>query len=430
MTIGLRFSALALVAVLGGSCGRGARPDLPNVLLVTLDTSRRDRFGVYGGDVPTPSFDMLAARGVLCERAVTVAPLTWPSHSTMFTGDYPIRHGVHMNGSDILDASRLTMAEILQSEGYTTAAFVGASVLDRRLGAGQGFDYYGDVHGERDLLAGRPQSDTRTWWERSAKDVTAEALRVLRRAREPFFAWIHFFDPHSPYRPPPPFDTRYKKRPYDGEIAAMDVHLGELVRGVDALARRREVVIIVIADHGECLGERDGYYGHAMELSEEVLQIPALFVYEKKLPAGTRFHSLYRTVDLLPTLLDLLDIQPPRTFTGVSRVDDLQRGYGGPEDCLHENCYVELQRVSNRIFAFRDGPWKVRWSESDTGPRFSRTEWDGCAERATNEPPELAVEMAARARYYRDTCLEELPAGDAYPSAERIESMRALGYLY
>jgi len=425
-----RVMILAAAVCFLNSCARIAREDLPNVLLVTLDTTRRDRLGAYGGTVPTPGFDELAKCGTLCWRAVTVSSLTWPSHCSLFTGLYPVQHGVHDNGMDRLDSSQVTLAELLGKSGYYTAASVAASVLDRRLGADQGFVRYGDLADLRERRDGRPQSDPGTWWERPGRSVNVECMEVLKTCRRPFFAWCHYFEPHSPYNPPPPFDVPYRTVPYDGEVAAMDASLRELVAETERTAGERGLLILVLADHGECLGEHNGYVGHAEVLHEEVLQIPAVFVWKNHLPAGKRFNSLFRTIDVLPTLLDLLKLEVPDNLDGVSRVSDLMAGSGGPEDCLHETCASELRRTSRRLFAYRSGDEKVLWREGDSQPMCLKATF---GETEVTIPPSgnpLRQRLAQTVEAYMHRCLLwESPVKPAPPTDDLEEALRAIGYL-
>jgi arylsulfatase A-like enzyme len=347
----------------------------------------------------------------------------------MFTGLYPTGHGVHDNGTDTLTEDRLTLAEILRANGYSTAAFVGSSILDRRLGANQGFDYYGDLAEIKRIDRQRPQYLSETWWERPASRVNEECVRVLSRCRRPFFAWCHYFDPHSPYAPPAPFDSLYRDRPYDGEIAAMDVQLGSLLEGVSSLAGERGLLIVALADHGECLGEH-GYYGHAEVLYEEVLAIPVAFVWPGHLLEGRRFESLFRTTDVLPTLLELLKIDCPDGLDGVSRVSDFEAGKGGPEECFHETCSAHLRATSARRFAFRAGDLKAEWQESDSTPAYYSTPWNGGEARAEGLPERTKTELHSSLEGYTRRCLADERANQPrYLTDELEDAFRAIGYL-
>ena len=208
----------------------GAKEPSPvNFLLITIDTIRPDHMGCYGYDrIKTPHMDRLAEKGVLFENAFSPVPITLPSHASILTGTYPSFHGIRNNGTYALSDAAVTLAELLKDKGYATAAFVGAYVLDKRFGLDQGFDLYDD-----DLSSEEEQ--TFMYKERRAESVTHAVIQWLKgRNPEPFFLWVHYFDPHMQYNPPPPFSAEYADRPYDGEIAYTDHWIGVLL---DALIR-------------------------------------------------------------------------------------------------------------------------------------------------------------------------------------------------
>jgi len=236
---------------LGRLAGGGSQKDL-NLVIITLDTTRADRIGAYGArDVETPAIDALAREGVLFDQAVAVAPLTLPAHSSIFTGRFPPEHGVRDNGGFFLDDAQVTLAEVLKGRGYRTGGFVAAYVLDSKWGISQGFDTYFDnfdLSQTRGISLGSIQ--------RPANEVVDRALPWILEAKDgPFFAWLHFYDPHTPYRPPEPFLTRYKGHPYNGEIAFMDSQVGRVVEKLKSLGLYDRTVIVVMGDHGESLGD-------------------------------------------------------------------------------------------------------------------------------------------------------------------------------
>src|SRR5262245_47272891 len=216
-----RFFALS-AALLGAgsflSCGPGralhfAPKPSPNVLLVTIDTLRADHLGCYGAKTKTPTLDALAAEGVLFEKALSHVPLTLPSHASLFTGTYPIAHGIRDNGAFRLAETHRTLASLFRERGYRTGAFVASFPLDSRFGLDQGFEVYDDVYGEG------------SWYdikiaERPADEVLKPAAAWIEGAEgRPFFAFVHLYDPHSPYEPPAPFSTRFASDLYTGEVA-------------------------------------------------------------------------------------------------------------------------------------------------------------------------------------------------------------------
>jgi tetratricopeptide (TPR) repeat protein len=255
----------ALVAAIGGACGRAPRQDeppaRPSILLVTLDTTRADAIGPEAHGVETPAFDALAARGSSFRRACATAPETLPSHASMMTGLYSAGHGIHENGR-VLAPAHPVLAERLRGAGYRTAAFVSSFVLARRFGLARGFDLYDDA-----TEAGRP--------ERSARETTDRAIaHIASSARRPAFVWVHYFDPHAPYEPPDPHRSRYAAKPYLGEVAAMDEQLGRLV---EAFEKGGPVAIVAAADHGEGLGDH-GEPQHGNLLYQSTIHVPLVVV--------------------------------------------------------------------------------------------------------------------------------------------------------
>ena len=210
-----------------GALPRGVLRDHLNLVLVTLDTTRADRIGAYGArDVETPTFDGLAQSGVLFEQAVSVAPLTLPAHSSLFTGKFPPEHGVRDNGGFFLGPEQLTLAEVLKARGYRTGGFVGAYVLDSKWGFNQGFDTYVDdfdlSQDPRRLSGSDSAARQRSRGQGPALDSAVSSDAVLRLDSSAT-------TPHSPYRPPEPFASRYRGHPYNGEIAFADSQVGRIV---------------------------------------------------------------------------------------------------------------------------------------------------------------------------------------------------------
>jgi len=285
-----------------------------NVLLVTLDTVRADRLGCYGHEsAETPTLDSLVARGVRFDDAVTSVPLTLPAHATILTGLSPLSHGVRDNGRYKLAEEHVTLAEVLSSHGYDTAAFVGCFVVDARFGLDQGFDIY-----DFEVSAEGYHPEMPDFNERSATDVTDAAVRWLdERARfganAPFFAWVHYFDPHQPYQSPLQRLQRFAVRPYDAEIAYVDAEFGRLLDKLDDLGVRDRTVIVVAGDHGEALGEH-GEPTHGMLIYESTMRVPLIIsctsLFDGAYHVGNRVVGL---TDVRPTVEDLLGVtgSPP-----------------------------------------------------------------------------------------------------------------------
>jgi len=280
----MRVSAVLLTALcLLPSCGRGPRESAPNLVLISIDTLRWDRLGCTGHEgAETPNIDALATRGALFKNAVAPAPLTLPSHATMLTGLLPLEHGLRDNGPYRLDPRFETLAEGLSSRGYATYAVIGAKPLEAGHGLEQGFEHYDDQIGAQVegsvLLAERP-----------ADQVTTAALaRLARHDRtRPFFLFVHYFDAHAPYAPPPPYRDRFREQPYDGEVAFLDREVGRLLRELDRGGHLRRSVLVLTADHGDSFGEH-GEESHAFFLYDDTIRVPLIVVDALGETAGDR----------------------------------------------------------------------------------------------------------------------------------------------
>ncbi len=298
-----------------------------NVVIVSMDTTRRDRLGCYGyGKGRTPTIDGLVSHGVRFDHAVTSSPLTLPSHTTMLTGRYPPVHGVRGNGLYALAPEQDTLAETLHANGYATAAFIGSFVLDERFGLHQGFDTYDfqvDLEGFNES-----QPDLN---ERSADKVTDAALRWLDekerdRSKSPLFMWVHYFDPHQPYRSHG--SATVGLEPYDAEIAFVDAQLARLLGGVDQHLGLDRTLVVLVTDHGESLGdhqeESHGFfiYGATTNIAL-ILSCPGLF--DRAYRVDDRLVGM---VDVRPTIEELLGVSANASCDGrslVSAPPDLAR---------------------------------------------------------------------------------------------------------
>jgi choline-sulfatase len=303
----LLFSCLVFTATLWG-CGRAPRPD---VVLITIDTLRPDALGWIGGSNATPAIDALAHEGFAFPSAVSPAPLTLPSHVSILTGLVPRRHGVRDNGQ-ILAGSLPTLAERLGEAGYRTGAFISGYPLRRMFGLDRGFDTY------QDELATRPDG---RWQDRPAASTTAVALEWLRGikkrdAAQPYFLWLHYYDPHAPYEPPERFARPGPRGDYDGEVAAVDAAVAALRRGLEEAFPRRPRLVVLTADHGESLGEH-GEETHGFFVYDSTTIVPLLFSYPGQIAPGTS-SAAARLVDLAPTLLELLGLAPLSETDGRS----------------------------------------------------------------------------------------------------------------
>jgi arylsulfatase A-like enzyme/Flp pilus assembly protein TadD len=287
---------------IGGS-GAEVTPGRYSILLVTLDTTRADHLEPYGAvGVETPSLSRLADRGIVFDHAVATAPVTGPTHASLLTGLYPIRHGVRNNLTHYLSDEIPTVTEWLSDAGYRTAAFVSAVVLEGRFGFDQGFDTYDD-----DLRSPGGGGLSPKIPERSAEATADRAIAWLDglTSDQPFFLWVHFYDPHTPYSPPSPWAEKFRDRPYDGEIAYMDSQIGRLLQ--HPKAARDDVVIVAIGDHGEGLGDH-GEQEHGLLIYESTIRVPWIMKLPRG-PAGIRVAAPVSQVDLVPTILETVSLE-------------------------------------------------------------------------------------------------------------------------
>ncbi len=302
------------MSLMAGAC-RVAAPDPSptRLVLVTIDTLRADALAAYGGPVETPHLDALGARGVRFDVAISPTPLTLPSHASLLTGLDPTRHGIRDNSTFRLDPTIPTLAERFAERGFETAAFVGSAILDRQYGLDRGFGVYGDRMGA---------DGSRFDAQRPAAEVVDEALAWLASAGESFFLWVHVYDPHGPYEPPPPFDVLYGHSPYQGEIAYTDAMLGRLF---DALAARfpgEGTWIAVTADHGESGGEH-GERTHGYTVYDATQRVPLLMA-GSGIARGQVAPDMARVIDLAPTFVERFGLAPLPGIEGVDLSARLQ----------------------------------------------------------------------------------------------------------
>ncbi|MCL6583010.1 MAG: sulfatase-like hydrolase/transferase [bacterium] len=334
----------------------------PNLMVITVDTLRADRLGCYGYKrIKTPQIDALASEGVLFEWAFTPTPTTLPAHASIFTGTYPITHGLRSNGTFALSEAALTLAELLKQQGYETAAFVSAYVLDSRFGLDQGFNIYND-----DLTSG--VSAAMLQKERRAETVTRAAVQWLgsRKKEVPFFLWVHYYDPHTAYDPPQPFKDVYAHSPYDGEIAYTDSWIKVLINKLKEQGIYDQTLIVLSGDHGEALGDH-GEDTHGIFLYEATLHVPLIFRYPPRVLKNTRISSLVRLIDIAPTLLDILGQKAPQGMQGVSLLPLLS---GQKKDLnLVLYCETDYPRFTygwSPLEGLRTAQWKyIRAPESE-----------------------------------------------------------------
>lgn len=401
----------------------------PNVILVTLDTTRADRLGCYGYPrAKTPNLDSAARRGVLFKQAATAAPLTLPAHATIMTGMYPTFHGVRINGNTALSDGQSTLAEVLAGRGYETGAFIAAFVLDGRWGLKQGFAHYDDQfdlkrYARIDLAS----------VQRPGNEVMDAALNWLDvRKDKPFFAWIHLYDPHHPYEPPEPYRTEFGGRGqaglYDGEIAFMDEQVGRLTAWLEKTGLDRSSVLVFVGDHGEALGSH-GEGTHGYYIYDYAVHVPLIVVAPLGRLAGTQIAAQVSTADVFPSILGLLGLAPPVKVQGRSLVPLMFKpAAGDPIPAYSESLTPNLQFSWSPLHALRMPPFK--YIEAPRPELYDLSRDPGEHVNILDSEPDAARRLKARL----DRLIAETSAGAPTPEAanidrETMERLTALGYI-
>jgi choline-sulfatase len=300
------FPALIGLYVLGTLCAAAssasAKTPPPDIFLITIDTLRADHVHCYGyTNGSTPALDALAKDGLRFTQAFTPSPITNTSHASILTGLLPGSHGV-TDFAVPLSTSHPTVAELLKAGGYRTAAFIGAVILDSKTlapGFDRGFDFYDNFP---------EHSSTKSRWGRVERrgmvvEQRAEAW-LSKHPAGPQFVWVHLYDPHDPYEPPMPYSQIYKDHLYDGEIAYADSALAHFIAYLKSSGKYRNSIIVVVGDHGEGLGEHDEDT-HGIFLYDSTTHVPLIVKLPGDLSAGTAVTAQVRTVDIMPTLLEL-----------------------------------------------------------------------------------------------------------------------------
>jgi arylsulfatase A-like enzyme/Flp pilus assembly protein TadD len=393
-----------------------AWPQAPDIVLVTIDTLRADAVGFAGNRrVETPTLDRLASQGIVYEEAHAQNVVTLPSHANILTGLYPYQHGIRDNTGFRLDAATPTIATLLRGKGYATGAFIGAFPLDSRFGLNHGFEAYDDRYrrGKSTLdfeMAERPASEVvsaaRGWWE--------------KQSGRPRFLWVHLYDCHAPYRPPPPFSETYKDDPYLGEVAGVDLALSPLLAPFLA-GTARPALIVMTSDHGEARGDH-GEETHGLFAYEATLHVP-LVVWCRGVLSPGRSGEFVRHVDIAPTILVAAGVEKPPAWPGSSLFPGggkapprpsyfesystaLNRGWAPLRGMISDGeKYVDLPIPE--LYDLRKDPAETR------NLAAARHRSEELRRLARAIPPESAIGRVTRAS----------------PGSEEVSRLRSLGYL-
>jgi arylsulfatase A-like enzyme/Flp pilus assembly protein TadD len=422
-TYGLFLCCFLLPATVWANDAPPALASQHNIYLITIDTLRSDHVGCYGYErIETPAMDQLAKEGIRFAQAFTPSPITNTSHASILTGLLPSSHGVSDFGVP-LTAAHPTLPELLQKQGYRTAAFIGAVILDSKTlapGLDRGFEFY-------DNFPERPQTKSR-WGrlERRGMDVVQHAEDWLDThiKAEPHFVWVHLYDPHDPYEPPPPYSGKYQDRLYDGEIAYADSALGHFLAFLKKKNWYDGALIILLGDHGEGLGEH-GEDTHGIFLYDSTTHVPLLLKLPEEKEAGKVVGSQVQTIDVMPTVLDLLALRAAPRMDGTS-LRHVIFGSEPPRTALGETDYplrfgwAPLRSIRLEGFKFIEAPRPELYDlQSDPGETRNRyVPWDTTAQRLRKMLSERRAKSASGG---------ERSAGAV--AAGTVSELRALGYL-
>ena len=327
------FSAISIFFAFRGNIIYQLKKKNLNVILITIDTLRADRLGCYGyKKIKTPNLDNICKSGVKFEMCISQVPLTLPSHTTILSGTYPFYHNVKDNGGFVVPEELETLPEVLKKYGFKTGAVIGAYVLDGKWGLNQGFDFYYDKF---DLSKYKRISLSLV--ERRAEEVVNHAIDWLKENKgSRFFLWVHVYDPHTPYNPPPPFNQQYEGRPYDGEIAYTDSQLGRFFEFLQEQGLKDRTILIIASDHGESLGEH-GEETHGFFIYQSTVRVPLIIKIPVPGLSGKVVRERVGLVDIAPTILDLLGYKIPEEMQGKS----LKPLIFHPEKSVHKLIYTE-----------------------------------------------------------------------------------------
>jgi arylsulfatase A-like enzyme len=438
---------ILLAVVWWAACGGAGEPSSPrpNIVLVTLDTLRADSLGAYGYHRDTsPFLDSLAGDGLRCAQAYSVSSWTVPAMASLFTGLHPESHGVahglvtagEITGQEVLAEEFQLLAEVLQRAGYRTFAVAASLHLDRKFGFSQGFDRFENVG-----FANAPKALA------ALEEMAGEVLE----GEGPYFLWLHLFDPHDPYKPRRPWIRDYFSSPrelrqhlstrepsadespdpvvdyaravYDSEINFTD---RAVYRAFDILGVSADDLIVVTSDHGEEFLEHHDF-GHAGSLYEEQVRIPLIVRLPDLAHAGKVIEQPVSLLDVLPSILDWLDLEPPAPVQGRSFLSGLEDG-DSPEQAI----YLSLSRPQTQLSGVRAGPWKYIHDHGDEGEHRLYDLGRDPEERRNLIPQEpgrarqLARDLSS---HLQEASASRLEVAVEEVSAETLEQLRALGYV-
>ena len=399
----------------------------PNVILITIDTLRADHLGCYGDkEAETPSIDGLAGDGVQFDHASVHVPLTLPSHSSIMTGVYPPLHGVRDNIGYTLAEDQITLAELLKEAGYETGGFVGGFVLDSKTGINQGFDHYSDDFGIDD--SNRPKFVNLGYVERRGDKVVGDALTWMQgRKNLPFFAWIHLFDPHDPYRPPEPFKTKFQgPAAYRGEIAYTDAMIGKVFEWLKGEQLYDDSLVVLTSDHGESLGEH-GEPTHGLFVYESVLRVPLIVKWPGQRYAGTKIADPTQSIDILPTVLQSLRLNKPPAAQGIGLLSIVTSKAAPRRIHYAESLYPRTQLGWSALRSVREG--KFKYIQAPRAELYDLSADPKELQNLVHQNKSMANRLQTSLKDLRNRLENQKPTQPKQVDPQTMAKLRALGYV-
>ncbi|MFC2169904.1 sulfatase-like hydrolase/transferase [Acidobacteriota bacterium] len=400
-----------------------------NVLFISLDTLRADHLGCYGYEgIETPNIDQLAREGILFKNATCQIPLTLPSHSSIFTGTHPAFHGVRDNSGFYLESDKVTLAEVMKEHGWTASAFIGAFVLDSRWGLDQGIDYYYD-----NFDFTKYKTITLDSVQREGGEVIEAFFEWLdKNHQQRFFSWLHLYDPHTPYDPPEPYKTQYSDKPwglYDGEIAYVDSLIGKILDNLSSKKILDKTIIVIVGDHGESLGEHaEGTHGFF--IYDACVSVPLIFHFPFPKLRGSQVEAQVETTDIMPTLLEILDLPIPEDVQGKSllplilgqKEKEERFGYSESYYPLYHYGWSELKSLRSIRFKYIQAPRPELYDlVRDPGEK------NNIYKQNSSVAAEFQAKLDALEEKFSSEGIEE--KGPQKLDEETVEKLRALGYI-
>jgi len=387
----------------------------------------------------TPNLDALASQSTIFTRAYSHVPLTTASHATILTGTYPQFSGVNDFGKPLL-AKIPYLPDILRSHGYQTAAFVGSLVLDPVGGTAPGFDRGFDVY-DAGFHSRRQGEDRYATLERRAGEVVTRATKWLasRHSSKPFFLWVHVYDAHDPYDPPPPYASKYPKAPYNGEIAYVDASIGRLLADLRNKNLSENSLVVAMADHGEAFGEH-GERSHGIFLYDETIHVPLILKMPAQQAPGKRISTRAGLVDVAPTILQAAGIAAPKDMQGESLLEIIKQASPRPGEAGTSVAVADRPVYAETDYPRRAFGWsslrslragKYLFIKSPRSELYDQSTDSSAMKNISATSPAVRDTLAAQAedlrRKFANPALKEAISSGLTP--EQAQKLSSLGYL-